>query len=81
MAEAAPTSYADLLDHVLARVQTAAVRPFLALRVRLLARHRAGGRSPDEARAKIVRTDLHNARTIRAGKFAAGVVIDDARCL
>ena len=62
MAEAAPTSYADLLDHVLAR-------------------HRAGGRDPGEARAKIARTDLPNAQRIRAAKSAAEVVIDDARCL
>ena len=48
---------------------------------RLLARHRAGGTDPDEARAKIARTDLPNARSIRAAKSAAGVVIDDARCL
>ena len=55
--------------------------PDEVLRVRLLARHRAGGRDPDEARAKIARTDLPNARRIRAGKSAAEVVIDDARCL
>ena len=48
---------------------------------RLLARHRAGGSEPDEARAKIARTDLPNARSVRAGKSAADVVIDDARCL
>ena len=55
--------------------------PDEVLRVRLLARHRAGGRDPDDARAKIARTDLPNARTVRAGKSAAEVVIDDARCL
>ena len=55
--------------------------PNEVLRVRLLARHRAGGRDPDEARAKIARTDLPNARRIRTGKSAAGVVIDDAHCL
>ena len=55
--------------------------PDEVLCARLLARHRAGGSEPDEARAKIARTDLPNARSIRAGKSAAGVVIDDARCL
>ena len=51
------------------------------LYVRLLERHRAGGRDPDEARAKISRTDLPNARKIRTGKFTAEVVIENARCV
>ena len=55
--------------------------PDEVLRVRLLARHRAGGRDPDDARAKIDRTDLPNARRIRAVRSAAAVVIHDARCL
>ena len=55
--------------------------PDEVLRARLLARHRAGGRDPGEARAKIARTDLPNAQRIRAAKSAAEVVIDDARCL
>ena len=55
--------------------------PDEVLRVRLLARHRAGGRDIDEARAKIARTDLPNARRIRSGKSAAEIVIDDARRL
>ena len=51
------------------------------LYVRLLERHRAGGRDPDEARAKISRTDLPNTRKIRTGKFAADIVIESARCV
>ena len=55
--------------------------PDEVLRIRLLARHRAGGRDAEEARVKIARTDLPNARIVRTGKSAAQVVIDDARRL
>lgn len=55
--------------------------PDEVLHARLLARHQASGRGQDEARAKINRTDLPNAERIRAGKSAAEVVVDDARCL
>ena len=34
-----------------------------------------------DERAKIARTDLPNARMVRAGRSAAEIVIDDARCL
>ena len=55
--------------------------PDEVLSQRLLARHRAGGSEREEARAKIARTDLPNARRVRARRSAAGIVIDDARCL
>ena len=54
--------------------------PDEVLRQRLLERHRSGGRNLDEAVAKIARTDLPNARRIRAGKRIAEVVIDDTGC-
>lgn len=55
--------------------------PDEVLHARLFARHQASGRDPDEARAKIARTDLPNAERIRAGKSVAEFVINDARCL
>ncbi len=55
--------------------------PDEVLRQRLLERHRSGGRNLDEAIAKIARTDLSNARGIRAGKRIAEVVINDTGCL
>ncbi len=55
--------------------------PDEVLHARLLARHQAGGCDPNEARAKIVRTDLPNAERIRTGKSVAEFVINDARCL
>ena len=55
--------------------------PDEVLRHRLLERHRSSGRNLDEAVDKIARTDLPNARRIRAGKRVAEVVIDDTGCL
>lgn len=55
--------------------------PDEVLRRRLLERHRSSGRSLVEAVAKITRTDLPNARRIRAGIHFAEVVIDDTGCL
>lgn len=55
--------------------------PDKVLRRRLLGRHRSGGRNLDQAVAKIARTDLPNARRIRAGKGVAEIVIDGAGCL
>lgn len=51
------------------------------LRSRLLARHEAGGRTPEESRAKIERVDMPNAERIRARRSAADIVIDDASVL
>ena len=47
---------------------------------RLMARHRAGGRGDETARAHIARVDLPNARLIRKSMPAAHMVIDNAPC-
>jgi pantothenate kinase len=48
-------------------------------RARLIARHVAFGKSPDQARAWVERSDEANARLIEATRSAADVVVDTTR--